>query len=119
MSFSFNIEQNNPVNIISPVGRLMDIDDQKKLIEAVEQLIKNGSTSVVLNLEGLEYMNSSGINSFISILTKTRNAGGDTIICCVPKKIEQLLVITKLNSVFNVATTLDEAVSKFSENIKA
>jgi anti-anti-sigma regulatory factor len=52
MSFSFKIEQNNPVNIISPVGRLMDIDDQKKLIEAVEQLIKTGSTSVVLNLEG-------------------------------------------------------------------
>lgn len=119
MSFSAHIEHNNKIAVVKLKGRLMEIDEQTNLIDSIKSQIEQGNHSVVLNLGELEYMNSSGINSFISILTKTRNSGGDTVICCLPKKIEQLLIITKLNSVFTIAETEEEAVSKLSENINA
>jgi anti-sigma B factor antagonist len=119
MSFSAHIEHINKVVVVKLKGRLMEIDEQNNLIDSIKSEIEQGNHSVVLNLGELEYMNSSGINSFISILTKTRNNGGDTVICCLPKKIEQLLIITKLNSVFTIAASEEEAVSKLSENINA
>ncbi|MFP5470327.1 MAG: STAS domain-containing protein [Bacteroidia bacterium] len=119
MSFSFKINENNKLAIIALKGRMMDIDAPKQVNEQVAILIEKGTNHVILNLSELEYMNSSGINMFVSILTKARNNGGDAVICCVSKKIEQLLLITKLNSVFTITASEEEAISKLSENISA
>ena len=93
----------------------MNAEDNEAIVKEVENSIANNGNQFVLNLDKLEYMNSSGLNVFVSILTKSRNAGGDVIICCVPEKINQLLIITKLNSVFTVTETENEAVEKLSE----
>lgn len=119
MSFSYNIQELEQLSILSLKGRMMDADDPKKVLEVVETSIKNNKINIVLNLKELEYMNSSGINAFVSILTKTRNNGGDTVICCLSKKIEQLLLITKLNSLFTITETEEQAINKLSENINA
>jgi len=119
MEFSFNITESNKLAVIALKGRLIEADAPQKINQKVAELIEKGANNIVLNLSDLEYMNSSGINMFVSILTKARNAGGDAIICCVSKKIEQLLLITKLNSVFTITANEKEAISKLSENINA
>ena len=55
-------------------------------------------------------MNSSGLNVLIQLLTKTRTSGGESVICNVNKKVNDLLVITKLNTLFKVADSKDDAV---------
>ena len=119
MSFSYNIEQTENITCISFNGRFIHSEDNEAIINAVESKISTGSTLFVLNLEKLEYMNSSGLNVFVSILTKSRNNNGDVIICCVSEKINQLLIITKLNSVFTVTETENEAFEKLSETTEA
>ena len=116
MSFSYNIENiNDKLTVISFTGRLMHAEDNEAIIKEVEEKIANGGSAFILDLEKLDYMNSSGLNVFVSILTKARNNGGDVIICSVPEKINQLLIITKLNSVFTVTKSVKEAVNKLSE----
>ena len=115
MSFSYNISNSEGITSISFNGRMMNSEDNEAIIKEVENSIANNGNQFILNLEKLEYMNSSGLNVFVSILTKSRNTGGDVIICCVPEKINQLLIITKLNSVFTVTETENEAVEKLSE----
>lgn len=119
MSFSFKITESNKLIVVALKGRMMDADTPRQISEQVATLIEKGCNNVVLNLSELEYMNSSGINTFVSILTKARNNGGDAVICCVSKKIEQLLLITKLNSLFTITSNEEEAISKLSENISA
>lgn len=115
MSFVFDIVKSNIATIVNFKGRLMEANDNQEITAAIDAEIKNGVVNFILNLENLEYMNSSGINVFVSILTKSRNNGGDTIICNVSNKINQLLIITKLNSVFTVTDSTEKAIEKLSE----
>lgn len=48
------------------------------------------------------------------MLTRTRNAGGDTMIAAVSNSVRQLFVVTKLDSVFVITANVDEAVAKLS-----
>jgi len=59
----------------------------------------------------LEYMNSSGLNIMVNFLTKSRNSGGDIAIAAVTEKISQLLVITKLNTLFKIHDNVELAVA--------
>lgn len=56
-------------------------------------------------------MNSSGLNTLIQLLTKTRNSGGETVIYNMNKKINELLLITKLNTLFKIVETEQEALT--------
>jgi anti-anti-sigma regulatory factor len=53
----------------------------------------------------------------INILTRSRNVGGEVVVTQLSDKAKQLLVVTKLNTVFNVTETEEEAMAVFSNNI--
>jgi anti-sigma B factor antagonist len=62
----------------------------------------------------LKYINSSGLTVLINTLTKARKTGGEVMIANVSTKVSELLLITKLNTVFTVTPTVDEALKKIS-----
>ncbi|MDQ3108486.1 MAG: STAS domain-containing protein [Bacteroidota bacterium] len=115
MSFTYNIIQKNPVAVFSLYGELIDRNEGQRIMDEVNLLSEEGQHNFVLELSELKYVNSTGLNVLINILTKARKNGGDLIICCVAKKVQELLVITKLNSVFNVMDSTEEAIEKFNE----
>ncbi len=55
-------------------------------------------------------MNSVGLSFLIAVLTKSRNAGGETVITNVSDKIRELLTVTKLQSIFTVCTNVEQGV---------
>ncbi|MBW6482479.1 MAG: STAS domain-containing protein [Vicingaceae bacterium] len=109
MSFSFHIKKENNVLIIALNGSLNNKQQAENLLEEIDFYFNEGVNSIILDLAEMEYMNSSGLGIFISILTQTRNRNGEVVVINIPKKINQLLVITKLNHVFNIAHTIEEA----------
>lgn len=112
MTFEYNTSTKENIIIIQLTGELIDRNQATALLEEIEAAISNGATKFVLNLQGLKYVNSSGLNVLINILTKARKAGGDLAICCVNKKISELMAITKLDSIFNVSSDEEAAYSK-------
>lgn len=111
--FSFNIEHKESYFIANLEGRIMNDEIITTLIEAIITALDK-SPNIILNLEKLSYLNSSGLNCFISILTKSRVKGGETIITNIPDSINKLLIISKLNTVFEIRETLEEAITEFS-----
>jgi anti-sigma B factor antagonist len=109
MIFDYTSSVQNKTHIYQLSGELIDRDQAAKMLGEIDAAILKGENKILLNLAELKYINSSGLNIFINILTKARKAGGDVAICCVNKKINELLVITKLNSVFNVSDTPETA----------
>ncbi|MGQ0827005.1 MAG: STAS domain-containing protein [Bacteroidota bacterium] len=107
MIFNYTTSKKNEISIYTLQGELIDREQPAAMLAEIESGISNNSAKILLNMADLKYINSSGLNVIINILTKARKAGGDVAICCVSKKVNDLLVITKLNSVFNVCT--DEA----------
>jgi anti-sigma B factor antagonist len=110
MIFSYRSSTESSVNIYLLDGELIDRGQAVSLLEEIEAQIERNENKFLLNLANLKYLNSSGLNVIINILTKARKSGGDVAICNVNKKITELLVITKLNSVFNVCNSVEKGI---------
>ncbi len=89
--------------------------DAVSLNEKLHELIEQGKTNIVVNLSKVKFMNSSGLGMLIGALTTMRKAGGDLRIANATDKIESLLVITKLITVFKHFKSLDAAIKSFEE----
>ena len=109
MNFSFEIKKEQELLLISLSGSLNNKQQAEELLSELDFYYNEGLNFIILDLAKMDYMNSSGLGVFISILTQTRNRNGEVFIVNIPKKINQLLVITKLNNVFNIAENIKEA----------
>ncbi len=113
---SFDISERYNSVVIELKGNVMGGPDAVSLNEKLHELIEQDKTNIVVNLSKVKFMNSSGLGMLIGALTTMRKAGGDLRIANATDKIESLLVITKLITVFKHYKTLDEAIKSFDEN---
>tara|TARA_B110000046_G_C12953462_1_gene381199 strand:- start:144 stop:494 length:351 start_codon:yes stop_codon:yes gene_type:complete len=88
--------------------------DFEEIHAVVEAEINNTQPNLILNLEKVRILNSLGINALIKIFTKCRNSGGDMYIVNISEKINQVLLLTKLNTVLNIANSTAEAQENFN-----
>ena len=100
----------NSIAIFELEGEILASTDSEELAKEISTLIEAEKIQIIFSLEKLNYINSTGLNFIISTFTKLRNAGGELVICQVSQKVEDLLVITKLNTIFTSFKTLDEAI---------
>ncbi len=115
MLFTHTIKKQGQIHVIDMQGDLIESSQADKLMQEVDEIILNNNIRFVIDLGALKYLNSSGLTILIRILTKARKAGGETVIACVGKRIKELLVITKLNTVFTVADTVEQGVAKLNK----
>ncbi|MCG2589328.1 STAS domain-containing protein [Rhodohalobacter sulfatireducens] len=113
---SFNVSEKYNCVIIEFKGNVMGGPDAVSLNEELHELIEKDKTNVVVDLGKVKFMNSSGLGMLIGALTTMKKAGGDLRIANPTDKIESLLIITKLITVFKHYKTLDEAIASYQEN---
>lgn len=112
---NFNVDERYNSVVIELKGNVMGGPAAVSLNEKLHELIDEGKTNIVVDLGKVKFMNSSGLGMLIGALTTMRKAGGDLRIANATDKIESLLVITKLITVFQHFKSLDEAVKSFEE----
>ena len=105
---SFNTKEHYGSVVIEFKGNVMGGPDAVSLNDA-------GKTNIVVNLGKVKFMNSSGLGMLIGALTTMRKSGGDLRIANATDKIQSLLVVTKLITVFKHFNSVDEAVESFNE----
>ena len=109
MSFDYNLNNDSELLLLSLKGNLINKQQVTNLLADIDFHFNEGVKNVIIDLAEMMYMNSTGLNILVNILTQCRNAGGDVVITNIPEKINKLLIITKLNNVFNIADSLEEA----------
>lgn len=115
MLFEYKITKQGQIHILTMQGDLIEKSQTDQLMQQVNDIILNNNIRFIIDLGALKYLNSSGLTILIQILTKSRKAGGETVIANVGKRIKELLVITKLNTVFTVADSVEQAISKIDK----
>jgi len=105
-------EQNNVV-ILEPKGKIMGGPDASLLHDKLYECIEKDRKQIVIDLSGVDWMNSTGLGILISSYTTLRNHNGELKLANVTDKIKSLLTITKLVSVFESFDSVDEAVNSF------
>ena len=109
MSFSFEINKEEELILINLSGNLISKHQIDDLLDELDFQYNDGAKKVVIDLSEMKYMNSTGLGILINIFTKVRNVGGEVVLVNIPEKINKLLLITKLNSIFNIENTLEDA----------
>ena len=110
---AIEIHEESNVVIMEPKSNILGGPDAMALNEEIHQQVLNGKQYFVLNMTSVELMNSSGLGILISNLTTVKNKGGDLRLVNVSSKIEHILKIARLSSVFTVYKTVDEAVQSY------
>ena len=93
-------------------GDLIGENNGPDLIEIVNDAISKKVKDCLIDLSDVRYINSSGIGVLITILTKFRNNSGELFLIQPSEHVKKLLIITKLEAIFNVVQSEEEALSK-------
>ena len=101
------------VVVLEPTGKIMGGPDASLLHDKLYEFIEKDKKKVVIDLAHVDWMNSTGLGILISGYTTLRNTNGELKLANVTDKIQSLLTITKLVTVFEAYDTVDEAVNSF------
>jgi anti-sigma B factor antagonist len=78
------------------------------IAELVSDSVEAGIKTVVIDLEKVRYISSSGLGLLITLLTKMKNTGGELFLTAPSEHVKKLLLITKLNGIFTVVESVKE-----------
>jgi anti-sigma B factor antagonist len=102
------------VTILDVKGRLTLGEGDTLLKDKINSLLLQGQRKLVLNLEGVPYMDSAGLGEVVRTFTTVSRQGGSLKLLNLTKRIQDLLSITKLLTVFDTFDSESEAVRSFT-----
>jgi len=106
------------ITVVDCDGRILFGEESASLRDAVKSLLTMNNR-IVLNLGGVNYIDSGGLGTLVALYTTAQNAGGSIRLASLTQRIGDLLQVTKLLTVFDVFPNVDEAVSSFTKGAAA
>ena len=86
------------------------------LRETIRDLTSSGSKNIILNLEEVDYIDSTGLGGLVICFTSLQKGGGALKVLNLSRRNIELLVLTKLTTVFEIFNDEQEAVNSFFPN---
>jgi anti-sigma B factor antagonist len=106
--------QAGDVTVLDLAGKVTIGEGSVALRSAIRRLLGEGKNKILLNLGGVGYIDSSGIGELVSSYTAVNKEGGVLKLLNLTQKIQDLLAITKLLTVFDVYDSEAEALASYS-----
>jgi anti-sigma B factor antagonist len=103
------------IAIIEVRGSLTGDEDTDRFREEVADFLEQGSKSLIIDLQRVNYMNSLGLGAVLSAHASFKKNDGEIKLVGISKNIRNLFTITRLISIFDVQESVDEAVESFLE----
>ena len=116
MALDIHDREREGIVILDLKGRLIVGEPVSSLREKIRELSDTNKLSVILNLEHLDYIDSTGLGGLVISYTTLKKAGGALKILNLSKRNVELLVLTKLTTVFELFNDEQDAVNSFFPN---
>jgi anti-sigma B factor antagonist len=113
MSFKIAMREVDHVTVVDIAGRIVLGDEIGTLRQTVHDLVSQGKKKIILNLAMVDYIDSSGVGELVASYTAVRNAGGELKLLNLTSKVQDLLYVTKLYTVFDIKDDEFTAVKSF------
>ncbi len=111
-----NAEEIDGIVILKISGKIMGGPEAGQLNDKIHELIDAGKMHLLIDMEGLELMNSSGLGIFISAVNTLKNNQGKLVMVNVPPRIQQLFKMTRLINIFQIVNDSKQAIEMLKSN---
>jgi len=101
------------VTVIEAIGRIILGQETNDLRESLKGLLANGATKIVINLANVDFIDSSGLGALVGLYSTANSRGAKIRLAAITKRFHELLMITKLLTVFDVYDDEAAAVASF------
>jgi len=108
-----NRRENNNIVILDINGEI-DLYNAPDIKDTIKELIDEEKRQIIINLEKVSYIDSSGIGVLISSLSNLKKVGGALKIINVYASVKKVFELTKLTSFFDIFDSEDEALGSFA-----
>ena len=108
MKLHYSQRKEGQVHYLFMEGDLIGDEVGPIIAELVSDSVEAGIKTVVIDLEKVRYISSSGLGLLITLLTKMKNVGGELFLTAPSEHVKKLLLITKLNGIFTVVESVKE-----------
>jgi anti-sigma B factor antagonist len=109
-----NVRQRDDVTILDLKGKITIGSGDVALRNAIQEVMASGAKKVLINMNEVSTIDSSGIGELVSAYTTATNRGAKLKLYNLPAKVSDILTITQLITVFDVYDSEDQAVRSFS-----
>jgi anti-sigma B factor antagonist len=113
MSVQVSIRRVNDVRVVDVSGRVTLGEGASTLRDTLRAMANEGEKKVLLNLAGLVYLDSSGIGVLVGSFASMRNQGGQLKLLNLTGRVKDLLLVTKLYTVFEIFEKEATAIESF------
>jgi anti-anti-sigma factor len=97
--------------VLLKVSGRMDAENAHEFEEACEQWIARGKKHLIADLDGLQYVSSMGLRSFLSVAQRLQSSSGSLILCGLHGLPRQVFELTRLIGLFPVFDTAQQAIA--------
>ncbi len=101
--------------VITLKGNVMGGPDSQEFQDLLHKFLEENKKNIIVDLGGVKFMNSTGLGMLISGYTSVKNNGGSLKLANATEKINSLLVITKLITIFENFSSVDKAAESFDK----
>jgi len=111
-----DVRQEGNVSIVTPTGPLVIGQGERLMNETIARLFADRKFHIVIDLAGVPRLDSSGVDSLVLACRRARENGGDTKLARLTPRIQQLMEITQLDSVFDIYPDVAKATSPWTNS---
>jgi anti-sigma B factor antagonist len=115
MALKMTNREVNGVSVVELDGRIVLGEESNALREKLKSLIAEGKKKIVLDMDNVKYIDSSGLGALVAAHCSAKTKGASLRLCHLGSKFQEVLQITKLLTVFEVCDTEAAAVASFSK----
>lgn len=105
--------EDGDITILTVTGDLVIGEPETTFKKTVTQLLEEGRVNLLVDLSNVGFLDSSGLGALVRALTQSQKEGGQTKLLNAGPQVRKLLQMTKLDSVFELHSDLEAAVSSF------
>ena len=119
MGMTTSVRNVGDVTVVDINGRIVLGDESAALRHLIAELLSKGDRKIVLNLANVNYVDSSGLGALVSSFATVRRQGGELKLVKLPDKVDDLMEVTRLYTVFDIADNEEEAIRSFDRSAAA
>ena len=110
--------EQGPVKIFELGGKIMEEADTAELLKMVKQSMLAQRNLIVMDLEGVDWINSTGLGILIASYNLLREVGGKLVLTGLNRTVQQVMTMSKLNLVFDIQVSSADAARIVAEKAR-